>query len=320
MPKVNINAAFEAGKTGDKKRKNAASTATAFMTGGLDSLMLDPTRLDIRSIPIEKIFPREINEFEQKGIETLIESIRLYGLINPLSVVYHAEDDKYIISSGHRRYLALKSLHDEYPDDEAYSFVDCAVYEITTDQFKLKQGLPYISPEQEEGIYRDSNLENRQLSYTDIAHQIRYIIKRFDDPEYIKDIRKHAVKMGFKTRDSDYSKAKLIISIFAQSNYQGWNKETVRQYLKVQEDGREDLLDQIEEGKLSVNAAYKIVVNENKQTRVRRTRKITALKKVFEEVINESNTRYYDEKEIEDLKRIAESIREIIEKNEKENI
>ncbi len=41
-----------------------------------------------------------------------------------------------------------------------------------------------------------------------------------------------------------------------QYGYEGWNRETIRQYLKVQEAGREDLLDLIEDGSITVFRAF----------------------------------------------------------------
>ena len=314
MPKLDLNSALNKNVNSEERRKKAAE-ATSFMTSAFDMLSMDQSRLNIKSVPIEKIRPREINEFEQTGIETLIESIRLFGLINPLSVVYHADEDVYIISSGHRRFQALSYLHKENPKSEEYANVDCAVYEITTDTFKLAQGLPYISPEQEEGIYRDSNIENRQLSYSDVAHQIRYILNRFDDPEYIKKIRKHAADMGIPTRDADFNKTKLIMSVLSQSHFQGWKQETIRQYLKVKEAGREDLLDAIENQNMAVSAAYKLVVKENNQSRRRKTNKIKAIKNSTDELLKEASKRDYDEKELKELEEVVRKLTDLI--NEK---
>ncbi len=316
MPKVNINSAFAARSMTDEGRKKAASHATNLMTAGFDSVILDRSRLDVRSIPIEKIRPREVNEFSITNIESLAESIRIYGLINPLSVVHHEDEDIYYISSGHRRYEALKLLHNTYPADEAYSNIDCAVYEMTTDAFKLAQGLPYITPEQEAGIYRDSNLENRQLTYTEVAHHIRYLVNRFEDPEYVEKLRAHAEEMGVPTRAADFDKAKLIAQVLSESRYEGWNRETIRQYLKVQEAGREDLLDLIEDGSITVFRAYKTAIAETNKSRNRKTNKISALKKSVNAVMKEAETRKYSEAERDTVRQLIEQLKEILETQE----
>ena len=48
------------------------------------------------------------------------------------------------------------------------------------------------------------------------------------------------------------------------------NRETIRQYLKVQEAGREDLLDLIEAGSITVFRAYKTAIADTKKSRNRK--------------------------------------------------
>ena len=268
-------------------------------------------------MPIEKIKPRNINEFADTDTDSLAESIRLCGLINPLSVVYHEKEDIYIISSGHRRYAALKSLHEQYPDVDDYKTIDCSVYEVTDDEFRLSQGLPYISSEQEEAIYRDSNLENRQLSYTDVAHQIRYIVKKFDNPDYIQKLKDRAVQTQGLNSNVDYSKRTLIMSVLAESHYEGWNRETIRQYLKIQEAGREDLLDKIESGEMTVYAAYKETVESKNQTRNRKTNKLSGLSKAIDQFKEEAKDRTYSEKEIKRIRNLIFELELIVKNNNK---
>ena len=169
MPKVDIKAALSTEETETANRRSMARKATSALLGGSGVFGMDEftlvSKLSVQSIPYIKIREREVNEFSDTAdIRSLAESIKLYGLINPLSVVHHTEDDTYVISAGHRRFKAITLLRNDYPDTDRYNNIDCAVYEITDDEFKLKQGLPYISKEQEVGIYLDSNLENRQLT------------------------------------------------------------------------------------------------------------------------------------------------------------
>ena len=315
MPKININSAFNQTSMADDNRKKAANNATSFLTSGV--FENDKSKLDVKSVPIEKLRPRETNEFEQTGIDKLAQSIRLYGLINPLSVVYHEEEDVYIISSGHRRYLALKQLHEEYPNDDTYKHIDCAVYEVTTDRFKLAQGLPYITPEQEEGIYRDSNLENRQLTYSEVARQIRYLVKKFDDEDYVDRLRARAKEQGVITRLADYNKTKLILSVLSESHYDGWKTETIRQYLKIVESGQEELLDAIENNEMTVYAAYKKVVLDANQTRKRKTNRLPGLKKKVTEFAREAETRKYTDQELNQIQELISTLQVILDANKK---
>lgn len=321
MPKVDINAAFSEGMDQSKSRRKMARSATTVLLGGNAGIGIsgfdEASKLSVKSIPYEKLRKRDVNDFsEEADINSLAESIRLYGLINPLSVVWHPDEDIYVISAGHRRYKAIGILRERYPNDSRFEKVDCAVYEVTEDNFKLKQGLPYISKEQEEGIYRDSNLENRQLSYQDVATQIRYIVGRFEDPDYIKNIRDELKEQGIGTYGSNTDKVKLIINVLSTQNYSGWSRETIRQYLQVMDSGRNDLLDKIESGELKVKAAYKLCNEEQHRKRYRKTTKITRIRDAVQQFCDEAKTRTYEQYEIDELKGYIAKLQEIVDKNE----
>ncbi len=81
---------------------------------GLESLIpenKDPVGRQILKLPIEKITPRADQprkNFDQKAIESLAESIKNYGLLNP--IVVQKEGETYKIIAGERRYRAVKFL------------------------------------------------------------------------------------------------------------------------------------------------------------------------------------------------------------------
>ena len=96
MPKVDITAALKTDDTETKNRRNMARKATSSLLGGfsLSEDFASPSKLQVQSVPFEKIREREVNEFSlEADIITLAESIRLCGLINPLSVVHHTDED-----------------------------------------------------------------------------------------------------------------------------------------------------------------------------------------------------------------------------------
>ena len=323
MPKVDINAALTSDTQVSSNRRGMARKATNALLGGLGNGISDmfsqDSMLRVQAVPFEKIREREINDFsDDADINSLAESIRLYGLINPLSVVHHPEEDIYVISAGHRRYKAVSILRNQYPHDERYKTIDCAVYVVTDDDFKLKQGLPYITKEQEEGIYRDSNLESRQLSYEDVAKQIRHIVHRFDDPSYLKFVRDNLEKQGIRTYTTHTDKVKLIVNVLSTQKYSGWSRETIRQYLQIMDGGRDDILDQIENDGLRVSAGYKIMTADAKKNRNRKTTKITSLRKAVSQFSKEAETRVYSKDEIKEIKGYIEVLQGIIDKNEEE--
>ena len=318
MPKVDIKAALQTDDAESKNRRNMARKATGALLGdfGFGDDFAIKSKLKVESIPYEKLRRRDINEFsETADISTLAESIRLYGLINPLSVVHHPDTDEYVISAGHRRYEAITRLRDLYPEDKKYDTVDCAVYEVTDDPFKLKQGLPYITKEQEEGIYRDSNLENRQLSYEDVAKQIRYIYKRLDDEAFLNNVVDDLHKQGLKFKETKQDKVKIIINILSTQQYAGWSRETIRKYTVIMDAGREDLIDQIVNLEIKVDAAYKQLVKETHKARNRKTTKITALRSAVSEFIEESKKRRYTKAEVEEIRKYIEELTAIVDLN-----
>jgi ParB family chromosome partitioning protein len=70
--------------------------------------------LSIKDIPIGEIFIKENVRKEYEGIDDLKASIRQYGLLQPITV--YKEDGNYNVKTGHRRFLAFKSLYNEVPD------------------------------------------------------------------------------------------------------------------------------------------------------------------------------------------------------------
>lgn len=273
----------------------------------------DKASLNIKPLDINKIRTRRKNNFSQENIESLAYSIEKYGLINPISVVHDKKKDTYTIVSGHRRYLALRQLHKQYPSEKDYEFVDCSVYELTDDKKKLKQGLPYISKEQEEGIYRDSNLETRQLTYSEVASEIRHIVERFEDPDYLDKLRKKAAKKGVKTKANTYfDKAKLTLDVLSTQNYSGWKKETIREYIKIWEAEREDLLEAIENGTMKVSAAYKLIIDDNCLSRDRKTNKLSGLTKAVEALKIEAETKEYSDEEQEEIYQMAQYLLSLV--------
>ena len=308
MPR-NINAAFAS--INSPSRKESSANVTNTLISGFD-FPLDKAPLPIEEIELSKIRKRPINRYHMIDNLELDESIRLYGLINP--VCHHVGEDIYTISAGERRYDAITRLHERYPENPRFQKVECKVYILTDDNALLEQGFPYITTEQEEGIYRDSNNLARQLTEKDIASQIRYIIKRFNDPAYVKQLKDTAELAGFKT----YSNPDKVVLISSVMKSQGlWSREKIRQYLMIEKSGKPELLDAIEEGTISVNAAYKKVVEIQSRQRRRKTNKITNMSKAVDALLLEAKTQDYTAKDLEKLDKCIVQLQEIL--KEKKN-
>lgn len=299
MPKRDITAAFNMpGMQIGNRKKTAAEATTALLSGNGLAMDQQPSVPNVE-IDLDKIKLRPLNRFHPIENLELDESIRLYGLINPVAVCHHEGEDQYTISAGERRYQAVCRLHKRYPNNPRFQKIECKVYILTEDETLLKQGFPYISAEMEEGIYRDSNNLARRLNDKDIASQIRYIVSRFDDPDYVNRLRQTAELSGIRTYSSP-DPFVLISSVMSSQNM--WGREKTREYLIVRKAGREDLLDKIEDGGISVSAAYKEVVLAQNKKRKRTTNKLPSLVKMTDQITEESKKKKYSEKELETLK------------------
>lgn len=88
-------------------------------------------QLEITNIPIHDIMPNDRNFYAVKDTadikkqnEQLIASIQLFGILTPL-LVKPAEDDKYKIISGHRRWFCSKTLYDN--GNNGFAMLPCVI-------------------------------------------------------------------------------------------------------------------------------------------------------------------------------------------------
>lgn len=147
-------------------------------------------------IPYEKIIPSKLNDFPVNDIEELTESLRLFGLLQPL-VVKPDGDGTYLLLGGERRYTAIG-----YGKQLGYAnwFEDgvrCEIYE--TDKF---------SDIDEKIIIYEQNIHNRNLQET-YLEKVKtlcdlYKLKFEDDPAFSakKLIEIMSKKLGVGSRQT----------------------------------------------------------------------------------------------------------------------
>ena len=123
-------------------------------------------------IPISQLVPNTMNSKELSIDDSLKESIKEIGLNVPLDVI-EMDDGRYEISSGERRYTAIKYLHDKFFD---------AGDTTKANLFGSIQAFIYdgISSEKEEQIYKKVEFPNEKMSislenYSKIACNMMYI-------------------------------------------------------------------------------------------------------------------------------------------------
>jgi ParB family chromosome partitioning protein len=89
-------------------------------TGTQDSRSIS---LTVKDIPVGDIEVRENIRKDYTGIEKLADSIRQYGLLQPITVF--PDNDIFVVKTGHRRFMAYKRLYDT--DPERFHSIRCIV-------------------------------------------------------------------------------------------------------------------------------------------------------------------------------------------------
>ena len=79
--------------------------------GLLSNVSKETIKMELTQIPREKIQKNPKNKYSIKGIDSLAESIRVYGLGEPLNVK-ELPDGNYMLLGGERRITAIDQLID----------------------------------------------------------------------------------------------------------------------------------------------------------------------------------------------------------------
>ena len=85
----------------------------------------------IKMLPVRKIFPNENNFYDTSNIDELVNSILMYGVLDPITVRPSGDGEGYIIISGHRRHRAVMKILDENlaEDTTKYQEMPCIIRE-----------------------------------------------------------------------------------------------------------------------------------------------------------------------------------------------
>ena len=119
----------------------------------------DTKRRVVEMLPVQKILANEMNFYDVSDVDDLINSILTHGLLEPI-VVRRADDDKYVIISGHRRYRAWMTILNDNLCEEPTAFVEIPCFVV-----KPKDELV------EELMLIQANSATRVLTSAEIARQ-----------------------------------------------------------------------------------------------------------------------------------------------------
>lgn len=160
--------------------------------------MSGPTYREIRLVDINEP-PAPIRQgISAEGIASLAESIRAHGQLQPIGVV--VDGDRFTISYGHRRYLALEQLADRD--------ARCLVFESTAEAMLGAQLAENVDREDmgpvDEAYWFAQLLEGLQTDTTRLAERLKmsrdYIEGRLEllagDPAVLDALRRMDIGLG----------------------------------------------------------------------------------------------------------------------------
>lgn len=264
----------------DRKEGHAKSMQNVLSSYGSidaisDSLMNLKTPSESQAFPIRLINLKLIKErkegnfFEQSNIGSLKESIRACGLIDPIQLLKLEEG--YQIIAGHRRFTAYSQLYEK--DNDLYKTIPAIVYQLTDKkelnlEISENKDFVWITKDTEERIYEDSNLESRQLTYSEVARYVLHIMERLDDEEYRKKVLADSVR---KNNSSNFDRTEQICKILESYNYSGWSVTSLKRFVRIYDVSKYSafvkselnrIVNSTEENKVAIATIFKRCSNE----------------------------------------------------------
>lgn len=242
MPSIQDVATEEINKTKEKFKVGA---------GLLSESSKETVMMKITNIPRGEIEKNPENKYSITGIPSLAESIKQYGLVEPLHVA-EKENGVYRLLGGERRLTAIDMLIadervTEWTEDTLIPCVVKGIQEVKLDLSpENKERYAIITTNKEQREYSDSDTYMEIIEWKKIIEELRekgieYIDGRGEDgkenPITIK---------GAKTRD-------------ILSKTTGISRGQINKFETVDKNGSEKLKNALLDGKLSIAAASKAV-------------------------------------------------------------
>lgn len=227
-------------KTGEKFKVGA---------GLLSDVSKSSVLMKISNLPRNKIAKNPKNKYSIKGIPALAESIKQYGLVQPLHVAPE-KDGKYLLLGGERRLTAIDLLieNPDVPEWSEDTLIPCVVKGIEDVKLDLseenKERYAIITTNREAREYTDGDTYMELQEWKLIIEELRekgidYISQYDEDGNELQVSIK-----GAKTRD-----------ILSQTT--GISRGQVNKFETVHNKATEDLKNALLDGKITVSVADK---------------------------------------------------------------
>lgn len=204
--------------------------------------------MDVVNIPRDQIQKNPNNHYSISGIESLAESIKQYGLLQPLHVM--ESENGYRLLGGERRLTAIDTLikDDAVSDWTEDTLIPCVVKDAEDVKLDLspenKERYAIITSNREQRAYTDGDRYMEIQEWKKIIEELRS-----KGIEYINGVdnegnEKQVGIKGEKTRD-----------ILAQAT--GMSRGQINNFETVHNSGTDKLKDALLQGKISVSTAAK---------------------------------------------------------------
>lgn len=236
---------------GEENEKENAVPEERYMLGDelLDEKSRDIVKLKISNIERKKIKKNPNNNYSIDKIDELKESIKNYGLAEPINVK-KLEDGNYMLLGGERRITAIDMLiADEKVEDwNEYTLIPCVVKDL--DKIKLplsdanKEKYAIITTNKEARKYSDADKYNEMQAWKEIIEELRTNgVESITGEDENGEENKVQIK-GRTTRD-----------ILTETT--GMSRGQINKFEKVQNNADPDLLNAMLDDNISVGVAEK---------------------------------------------------------------
>lgn len=204
--------------------------------------------MDVVNIPRDQIQKNPNNHYSISGIDSLAESIKQYGLLQPLHVM--ETENGYRLLGGERRLTAIDTLikDDAVSDWTEDTLIPCVVKDAEDVKLDLspenKERYAIITSNREQRAYTDGDRYMEIQEWKKIIGELRSKgIEYINGADEEGNEKKVGIK-GEKTRD-----------ILAQAT--GMSRGQINNYETVHNSGTDKLKDALLQGKISVSTAAK---------------------------------------------------------------
>lgn len=212
--------------------------------------------MDVVNIPRDQIQKNPNNHYSISGIESLAESIKQYGLLQPVHVM--ETETGYRLLGGERRLTAIDKLIADagVPDWTEDTLIPCVIKGAEDVKLDLspenKERYAIITSNREQRAYTDGDRYMEIQEWKKIIQELRE--KGIDA---IPGMEEETINIkGEKTRD-------------ILSKTTGMSRGTVNKFEKVTNKGSDALKDALLDGKISVSVAEKATeLNEEEQKKL----------------------------------------------------